>query len=167
MDLQAWANIGEFLGGLAIFVSLIYLVINVRQNTSQLRENLRSLERTEVRSTYEQHDRYRLAMLDPEIAELWTKALEGEDLSKADELRFFQLAIMVTYSAQNNWDAGQRGVMAAEEWQRVAPLIAGMYQTPGGSRFWEQYGPALQPGFVSEVESAMQLNADPSIAENV
>ena len=77
MDLQAWANIGEFLGGLAIFVSLIYLVINVRQNTSQLRENLRSLERTEMRSTYEQHDRYRLAMLDPEIAELWTKALEG------------------------------------------------------------------------------------------
>ena len=166
MDLQAWANVGELLGGLAIFVSLIYLVINVRQNTSQLRENLKALERTEMRGTYEQHDRYRIAMLNPEVAELWTKGVAGEELSASDDLRFSQLAIMLTYSAQNNWDAGQRGVMAAEEWQRIAPGIARLYQTPGGSKFWEQWGQIFQPEFVAEVECGMQSNPGPQTVDS-
>lgn len=162
MDLQAWANVGELLGGLAIFVSLIYLVINVRQNTSQLRENLKALERSEMRATYEQHDRYRSAMLDPEIAEMWTSAVAGGKLSDSDELRYSQLAIMLTYSAQNNWDAGQREVMALEEWERIAPTMAGFYQTPGGSRFWQRYGQIFQPGFVAEVERRMQSDSGTS-----
>ena len=165
MDLQAWANVGELLGGLAIFVSLIYLVINVRQNTSQLRENLKALERTEMRGTYEQHDRYRTAMLNPEVAEMWTRGMAGEELSAADDLRFMQPAIMVSYAAQNNWDAGQRGVMAADEWQRVAPLMAGFYQTPGGSKFWEFYRQVFQPEFVAEVELRMQSNPSPQSGE--
>jgi hypothetical protein len=57
MNLQDLANIGELLGGLAILVSLIYLVLSIRQNTRQLRENLKSLQRTETRAAYEQHDR--------------------------------------------------------------------------------------------------------------
>lgn len=117
------------------------------------------LERTEMRATYEQHDRYRLAMLNAETADLWTKAVAGGDLSDADWLRFSQPAMMVTYSAQNNWDAGQRAVMASEEWQRVAPVMAGFCQTPGGSRFWEQYGQIFQPGFVAEIERGMQSSA--------
>jgi hypothetical protein len=164
MDLQVLANIGEFLGGLAILVSFVILIFNVRQNTSQLRENQRSIERTEQRATYEQHDRYRVAMLNPEVADLWTKALAGERLSDPDWVRFSQLAIMFTYSCQNNWDAGQRGVMASEEWQRIAPMVAPFYQTPGGSKFWNQYGHVFQPGFVAEVESLVRSNADAGVS---
>lgn len=156
VDLQDLANIGELLGGLAIITSLVYLVINVRQNTSQLRENLKALERSEMRATYEQHDRYRQAMLDSEIADLWVRGLAGEPLTAADDLRFSQLATMITYSLQNNWDAGQRGVMEAEEWQRVGPLvIASIYGSPGGSKFWEQFGHTFKPGFVAEVDQGL------------
>jgi hypothetical protein len=73
MNLQDLANIGELLGGLAILVSLIYLVLSIRQNTRQLRENLKSLQRTETRAAYEQHDRYRVATLDADLAQLWLK----------------------------------------------------------------------------------------------
>ncbi len=37
MDLQILANLGEFLGGVAIIVSLVYVAIQVRQNTQSLR----------------------------------------------------------------------------------------------------------------------------------
>ncbi len=37
MDLSQLANLGEFLGGLAVVVTLVYLATQVRQNTSAIR----------------------------------------------------------------------------------------------------------------------------------
>ncbi len=34
MDLTQLANLGEFIGGVAVLVTLVYLVLQVRQNTS-------------------------------------------------------------------------------------------------------------------------------------
>lgn len=47
MDLQTLANLGEFLGGVAVIVSLVYVALQVRQNTQSLRtENYgRALDR--------------------------------------------------------------------------------------------------------------------------
>jgi hypothetical protein len=37
VDLQALANLGEFVSGLVVIVSLAYLAVQVRQNTQSLR----------------------------------------------------------------------------------------------------------------------------------
>jgi len=71
MELDVLANVGEFLGGLAVIVSLIYVVVSIRQNTRQLRENVKVQTLTEQRAGYEQHDRYRTALRDREWAELF------------------------------------------------------------------------------------------------
>lgn len=153
MDLQTLANIGEFLGGLAILVSLIYLIVSVRQNTMQLREQLKSLQRTERRATYEQHDRYRLATLDPEVAKLWVQGIAGELTKPEDRYRFNNLMIMVTYSAQNNWDLIRSGLDEDEEgWDRIAPTVAGLYDTLGGKRWWERRRQGFPSDFVEAVE---------------
>lgn len=159
MDLQTLANIGEFLGGFAILISLVYLVVNVRQNTAQLKENLRALQRVEMRSTYEQHDRYRAAMLDPEIADMFVKGISGERLSPSDSVRFNLLSTMITYSTQNNWDAGEQGVMEQDEWERIREGFANRFvNSPGGRRFWESQKSQFKPGFVAEVEADIHSN---------
>ena len=38
MDLTQLANLGEFIGGVAVLVTLIYLVIQLRQNTQELQQ---------------------------------------------------------------------------------------------------------------------------------
>ena len=153
IDLQTLASIGEFLSGLAIVVSLIYLIVNIRQNTSQLRENLRVLKRTEMRAAYEQHDRYRIAILDPDVANLVVRGVAGESLNPADMLRFNQFCIMLTYSTQNNWDAVNNGVMDADEWTRIRSTFAiGFVKTPGGAQFWQGHKSNFKPGFVQQVE---------------
>ena len=47
MDLQSLANLGEFIGGAAVLVTLGYLALQIRQNTQSIRtENYaRALER--------------------------------------------------------------------------------------------------------------------------
>ena len=77
MSLSDLANIGEFLGGFAVLVSLVHLILNVRQNTLQLRDNLRVQSLTEQRSAYEQHDRYRDGLRDRDWAEVFLRITSG------------------------------------------------------------------------------------------
>lgn len=160
MDIQTLANIGEFLGGLAIFVSLIFLVVNVRQNTAQLGENLKELQRIEKRSAYEQHDRFRVATLDRELADVFLKGLSGEGLPEpADRMRFGNLMTMQTYAVLNGWDTVQKGLMEEDEWTRIIPLFVRMTSTPGGSKWWEKSNSYYPPGFVDDVEAYRQNQA--------
>jgi hypothetical protein len=154
MDLQTLASIGEFLGGFAILVSLVYLLVSVRQNTSQLGDNLRSQQREEKRSAYAQHDRFRSALLDRELAELWINGTAGERLKdRADQLRFSNLLFMTTYASQNTWDVGQQGLdRDVGTFERVAAGVAGLYETPGGRRWWEKNRTGFDPEFVEAVE---------------
>ncbi len=41
MDLTQLANLGEFIGGVAVLVTLIYLALQVRQNTRALEPSAR------------------------------------------------------------------------------------------------------------------------------
>ena len=148
--LDVLAAVGEFLGGLAVFVSLIYLVISIRQNTAQLGENQKTLRRIEQRATYEQHDRYRVASLDPELANLWIRGNAGELTEPADRFRYNNLMLMMTYSSENNWDVMEEGLGAG--WDRIAQQVAAAYDTPGGSKWWTRTRETFSPGFVESIE---------------
>ena len=137
--------------------------INVRQNTAQLQENLNVLQRTEQRSAYDQHDRYRLALLDPEVAKLFLDGLAGESLAEpVDRLRFNNLLIMVSYSAQNNWECLRSGITDEGEWERTASLLSETYQTPGGKKWWKRTKSMYMPGFVAAMETHFPSEERPS-----
>ena len=44
LNLETLGNLGEFLGGTAVLVSLIYLAVQIRQGNRQVEHNTRSLE---------------------------------------------------------------------------------------------------------------------------
>ena len=151
---QLLGNYGEFIGAIAVVITLGYLAVQIRQNTAQLRENEMSLRRAEAHSTFAQHDRYRLATLDPEIAQLWVRGLDGQLTERADRLRFNNLMVMMTYSCQNNWELGQLGL--GKGWTSIAESVASTYETPGGKRWWERSRGMFAPGYVESVEKHLQ-----------
>ena len=51
MNLTQLANLGEFIGGIAVLVTLVYLALQVRQNTSALRASSATLSRRDELST--------------------------------------------------------------------------------------------------------------------
>ena len=155
MELETLANIGEFLGGLAVLISLLYLVINLRQNTNQLKENAKAMRRAEMRASWEQHDRFRIATLDRELAQLLVDGLSGEkNLDAADRQRFANLMTMTTYSVENNWEISRQGLDEdGDVYERIAPSIARIYSSPGGRRWWERYKAFFKPGFVSSMDA--------------
>ncbi|MEM1144021.1 MAG: hypothetical protein AAGI88_15690 [Pseudomonadota bacterium] len=154
MELQTLANIGEFLGGGAVLVSLIYLVVSLRQNTSQLRENAKVQKLAEMRATYAQHDRYRqLLVSSREVAELVSNTFAGDSPDPVDQVRFDNFTYQLVYSVQHQWQCVQEGVIDAAELQRVLPPLATALMAPGGQSWWKRNRAVLNPGYVAAVEA--------------
>ena len=161
MELETLANIGEFLGGFAVLVSLLYLVINLRQNTNQLKENAKAMRRPEMRASWEQHDRFRIATLDRDLAQLFVNGLSAkEKLDAADQQRFANLMAMTTYSVENNWEISRQGLDEdGDVYERIAPAVARAYSSPGGRHWWEQHKAFFKPGFVRSMEEYLDAGS--------
>lgn len=156
MELDVLASVGEFLGGLAVIVSLIYVVISIRQNTRQLRENVKVQTLTEQRAGYEQHDRYRAALRDREWAELFLQIASGNQQPDAiDQLRYDQFVYQIAYAAQHQWMCVRDGVAEPDEFKRILPEMVAFFSTPGGGAWWQRYRSTLKPGYVAAIEDAL------------
>ena len=103
MDLTQLANLGEFIGGVAVLVTLIYLALQVRQNTRQsagtlqytmLAEHNRLLEATRASG---------------EHAAIAVKASRGDALDPVEEIQFqadVELALNNWFGVQQAFDLG-------------------------------------------------------------
>ena len=95
MDHQALAqllgNYGEFVGAIAVVLTLGYLAVQVRQNTDQMQINAASLEASTYQSLMAHViDLNRVVAADPHLSEILVKAREGEMPIGSDMRRFFQ-----------------------------------------------------------------------------
>jgi hypothetical protein len=83
LNLDVLGNIGEAVGGLSVVVSLIYLAIQIRQNTRAVRA---TLFREGARSV---NDYARTVLQDEATARIFLTGLrEPDSLSQLDRLRF-------------------------------------------------------------------------------
>ena len=90
MSIQDWAALAEIIGAIAVVASLIYLAVQVRQNTHELSMSLKSTELAAFERNVESGIRIReLFILNPEILELYARGGESyTNLDEGDKLRF-------------------------------------------------------------------------------
>jgi hypothetical protein len=90
MSFQDLGALGELIGAVAVVVSLVYLAIQIRQNTNALEMTLKSTELAAFERNVESAIRVReMFIMHPEIVELWTKGLKGyTKLEPAEKIRF-------------------------------------------------------------------------------
>jgi hypothetical protein len=85
VNLDALGNIGDFVGGIAVIATLIYLAVQVRQNTSALR----TASRQEIVSGFREHNRL---MFLPGVDDALLAGLRRyPDLPKAEKANFGNL----------------------------------------------------------------------------
>ncbi len=83
MDLTQLANLGEFIGGIAVLVTLLYLAVQVRSGAREQRSTAAREATREMAAVYH------TVVDSEEVAEIWLKGMEGfEDLGRTDRLRF-------------------------------------------------------------------------------
>jgi hypothetical protein len=142
LNLQDLGNLGEFVGAIAVVVTLAYLALQIRQNT-------RALGHAEQRAILEDGNNWRANLIqDPKIAELYRKGLLDPDaLDPIERLRFRMLldALFVTWLY--GFRAGQLTGYAFD------PHIRGTLARPGGTQYWAHHKANFDPEFVQYVDS--------------
>ena len=132
MTLEDLGNVGEFLGGIGVVVSLLYLAVQIRQNT-------RSLRRSAYESVVSSSARLSADFANDEgLAELWAKgAREYSTLSRPEQLRFASYSYSVFRSYENLFYQYEQGAVEAELWQGFHNMLVRDLKTPGLVEWWE------------------------------
>jgi hypothetical protein len=93
LTLEDLGNLGEFVGAIAVVVTLVYLALQIRQNTAHLAQNTRSVQLAALEANVQSGNRVReLLIMDPKLSDLHLKGLEEyAQLDRNERLRFAML----------------------------------------------------------------------------
>jgi hypothetical protein len=162
--LELASHISQIVAAIAVVVSLIYVGLQLQQNTAQLR-------RAENNATETQFQAIRLMITqNHDVAELLTAGLTGgQHLDPADELRLETFLSEFTWATFHIWDRAQQGFLDKDEFTRGgAPNLARMLCTARGGAWWTISKRQFVAGFAREVDKAladMPREACPDYAE--
>ena len=153
MTLAELGNVGEALSGVAVLVSLIYLIVELRRNTRTARSN------SAWNSTVALAELCEVIASNPQLSELTMRALDADtdpdDLTPAEFTQFFFVCRSVLYKYEAQWFLWSEGSLSDEMWQNRRRWAKAFVSLPVAGRVWEMEMDQHQytSGFVESIES--------------
>lgn len=131
MDHQEFAqllgNYGEFVGSIGVVATLVYLALQMRQNTRATLSQIREYRSAASQANFHQASN---------MADLVVKSMAGESLSDAEHmrLRFMANAAMRGYEAYTN--QRRDGFLGDDEWEAIQNTMRGHFRAPYMDESW-------------------------------
>ncbi len=138
-QLSKWASIAEILSSVAILATLMFLVVEIRQNNALIEQNTVAARWTAIQVQVESvREGIRLWTDDPETQALMTRAHQSyEDLSELEKSRCRTLASSVFLNMDIVWYSYQEGILPEPLWNREAVFLKFLAsQSSCGRRAW-------------------------------
>jgi len=90
MSIQEWAALAEIIGAVAVVASLVYLAVQIRQNTHEISMSLKSMELAAFERNVESGIRIReLFIMNPDVLDLYVRGSKSfADLDEGEKPRF-------------------------------------------------------------------------------
>ena len=133
MPLDQLANIAEVLGMLVVAITLIFLAVQMRQNTKAIRS-------TTAQNAHEMVEAlYRPAIENADVADILIRGMrDPTTLSEVETARFFSHWMHGIFGLQNWFYQWRQGTLDEGIWTSYSQILTDIYQTPGIRTFWEQ-----------------------------
>jgi hypothetical protein len=156
--LDSLGNVGDFIGGIAVVVTLVYLAVQIRQNTKALE----TASRQAISEGYRASNRLRI---DPEAGLAWAKGLTSfADLSFSDRNLFSTVIIDEALFFQGAFALYESGQLDDSTYIAYLNWFSSIIATPGGSHWWETTGrPIYTPGMIKAVDERLAKRDLPDI----
>lgn len=144
MNLSTLAQLGEFLGGIAVLITLIYLAVQIKQNTN-------ALKRSSARETSMQNSLALRAQVDH--AELIATGFdELNNLSVGERYRFDVIWAMWFQGFEQTLEDERLGLQSSEVTKPYKSLIRGILATPNGLQWWDERKGWFNASLQEEIE---------------
>jgi len=153
IDLQNLANLGEVVGAVVVILSLIYLAIQVRQNTqAQRTENYsRALDRLAAMQS--------MLSQDGEISLIFSKAVvDASKLTPQERMRFTWSMYEAFGAFEFMFHASRTDAIPDEVWARWSAGVAWWLSCPGVQTWWHARPFPFTESFTAFVESLLKDN---------
>lgn len=160
MTIQEWGAIGELIGGIAVLITLIYLAIQVRQNTTALH----TASRQEIVSSF--RGCVRLSC-EPGAARKYASGLHSYPNMPFDDRSMFALLINdLALFFQGAFALYESGQLEEETYHAYLNWFACNVATPGGGAWWAEVGrPHFTKRMVEVVDAKLSQGELPDILE--
>lgn len=146
MNWDAVGAVAESVGALAVIITLVYLTLQLRQNT-------KAIEHSSYRAVFDDAYHWMYKVIEnPDVAKLYMAGMKGEELSSSDRLRFSLLLNTLFVHWGHAFSAGAFEVVNNSQ-------IAGVLSYPGGAAHWRRVignnTISLPPEFIEWVNSVL------------
>ncbi len=150
MDITTLAAWGEFLGGIAVVASLIYLASLIRMNTKTVRA-----------SNFGEYltgsARLGSMLVDPQTASLYLRGLDDfAGLSAEDQVRFTGLMSQEWNRANRTLHLQQQGLIDDKLIESQTHALVVFLGNPGGRQWWEASQHWWDPDFRAYVNGLIR-----------
>jgi hypothetical protein len=148
MNIESMANYAEVIGGIAVIVSLIYVGVQIRSNTS----TVRSAATQSVHEAFATW--YRMLAADANLTQLVTDGLRDySSLSETDKGRFVATFMAFLSCSQDAFIKWREDSLSAELWMGWELIMMNLVSAPGGKDFWSERGYCFGDEFQNHVEN--------------
>src|SRR5437879_3249361 len=152
MSFEQISYLAQIVASVGVVVSLIFVGLQIRQNTC-------ALQRNEQNSTMTQWTVIRMAIAkNRDVAELMTAGLHGERaLDAADQLRLENMLSENVWASFHIWERTQRGIFPKGTFElTTGPHLSGLLRTVRGGAWWRSAKhTGFIPGFVAAVDAVL------------
>jgi len=133
MTLLEWGALGELIGGIAIIVSLIYVGLQIKQNTD-------TLKLSTIHNTMEDFaDLYLFPAENSEFADIFFRGLQDINaLESVDRLRLFGYFHKFYRTCENSHYQFTRGALESEPFKGITDQFVFITSMPGAQFYWQE-----------------------------
>jgi hypothetical protein len=156
---QILGGFGEFFGAIAVIVTLVYLSIQVRQNSKLIRHQ------NHLSSSDQMTKFMALAAASPQLADVFVRGRKGSsDLTEGEQLQF-DMALALHLTVVEFHVRASDDVAYDPDAPAWLEIVKYFLDNPGGVEFWRGYRGMFYPEFMDWVEGELSfLEAPEQIA---
>ena len=148
MSLEALANLGELIAGLGVVASLVFLAIQIRQNTKSV-DSAAYQETTKIFQRIQM-----LPVTDAEVAEILMRASNDySSLSDVEKYRVGSYVYSMFAAFQSVFKGYENGTVDKELWIGCRDAIKGLLHEEYVTIWWREQAPPMSDGFTKEINN--------------
>ena len=130
MNWEAIGAVGEIVGAIAVVATLIYLAIQMRQNTTAIQLS------TAHSVTEELQEMFSLLASDQSLSEIIVQAAQGTDLSAPDRVRYYTWSSNLVRVYENAFLQNRQKVIDEAHWAGMKRMMIDVSAMPAFSLYW-------------------------------
>ena len=151
--LSNWASIAEIVSGVAVLVTLIFLIVGIRENTETVRASSYDSILGEI------NDMTLVVVQDERLSQVWRKHAANADVELDEDEEWIMLALLriVYRSYEKAYFARDSGTLGEVEYSRFARQACGHMNDPNARDLWDEIASILTEDYSAYVEELCGL----------